>query len=359
MPGDDLSIPDLPVTLDLLRALPKTDLHCHLDGSLRLQTILELGDEQGIDLQAGDEQALARRIHMGEIQPSLEAYLEAFAVTLAVLQEADALRRAAHELVLDQAADGVRHVEVRFSPLLNTERGLAPDAVVEAVVDGLQAGTRESGTTAAVIVCAMRHLPPARSLDMAELAARWAGRGVVGFDLAGGEAGHPAAAHEAAFLAARQAHLWTTCHAGEADGASSIADAIHRCGADRIGHGVRLVDDPALLGYVADHRIALECCPSSNLQTGAIRDLAEHPIRTFRARGLRATVNTDNRLITDTTVSRELWLLHRDARLALSELIACVLDGWESAFLPHGTKQERLRQAVAEIERILHVPATP
>lgn len=357
MHTDELPIPDdLPVTLALLRALPKTDLHCHLDGSLRLQTILELADRQGIDLQAKDEAELARRLQMGEATGSLEAYLEAFSITLAVLQEADALRRAAYELVVDQAEDGVRHVEVRFSPLLNTERGLSPDAVIEAVVDGLRAGEQETGATSGVIVCAMRHLPPDRSLEMAELATRWAGRGVVGFDLAGDEAAHPPAPHEAAFLRAREAGLWITCHAGEAAGPDSIAQAIHRCGADRIGHGVSLRDDPALLAYVDDHRIALECCPSSNLQTGAVRTLAEHPIRLFRARGLRTTVNTDNRLITDTTVSRELLRLHVEGGLSLRELIACVIDGWKSAFLPRADRQVRSRRAMGEIERILHAP---
>ncbi len=341
------------VTEALLRALPKTDLHCHLDGSMRLSTILELASEQGMPPPAPDEASLARAIHMGESCGSLEEYLVAFDVTLSVLQTERALARSAYELALDCAADGVRHVEVRYSPALHRKKGLANEAIVEAVLDGLHRGARETGITTGVIVCGIRNMPPATSLELARLAAAYRHKGVCAFDLAGGEADFPARDHRAAFLAARESNLSCTCHAGEGAGADSIAQALHLCGAHRIGHGVRLGEDPELLAYVNDHRIALECCPSSNVQTGAVESLEKHPLRSYLQQGLRVTVNTDNRLITDTTSAHELLIAHQRCGLGLDELVTCVLNGWKSAFLPYAEKRERIQQAAAEIERLL------
>ena len=336
----------------LLRALPKTDLHCHLDGSLRLATILELASEQGVALPASDEAGLARAIHMGETCGSLDEYLVAFDVTLSVLQTEDALFRAAYELGVDCAADGVRYVEVRYSPVLNQRRGLALPAVVEAVVAGLARAERETGIRGSTILCGIRSMAPAVSLEIARVAAAYRDRGVCGFDLAGGEAAFPAADHAAAFLHARQAELSCTCHAGEAAGPGSVAQAIHLCGAHRIGHGVRLGEDPRLLAYANDHRIALECCPSSNVQTGAVASLEAHPLRRYLRQGLRVTVNTDNRLITDTTATKELLLAHTRCGLDAGEIAACVINGWKSAFLPYEEKRERIRTAEKEIDRL-------
>jgi len=343
----------VPVTEALVRALPKTDLHCHLDGSMRLSTILELAEEQGVELPAKDEASLARAIHMGQTCGSLEEYLVAFDVTLSVLQTEAALYRAAYELAVDQWADGVRYVEVRYSPILHQRAGLKLTAIVDAVLEGLRAAKRETGIRSGVIVCGIRNMDPAHSLRLAELAVAYKNRGVRGFDLAGAEYNFPAKKHEAAFRLVLENNVNCTCHAGEAYGPASISQALHLCGAHRIGHGVRLREDGDLLNYVNDHRIPLECCPSSNVQTGAVPDLASHPIKFYLDYGLRVTVNTDNRLITDTTVTRELMLVHQHCGLTLDDLITCVINGWKSAFLPFREKQDMLRQVTAEINALL------
>lgn len=344
---------DLPVTEALLRRLPKTNLHCHLDGSMRLSTILELAREQGVTLPAGDEASLAKAIHMGEICGSLEEYLVAFDVTLSVLQTAPALYRAAYELGLDAAAEGVRYIEVRYSPILHQRQGLKLTTIVEAVLDGLRQANRETGIESGVIVCGIRNMDPELSLRLAELAVAYKNRGVCGFDLAGAEYNFPAKKHQAAFRLVLENNVNCTCHAGEAYGPASISQALHLCGAHRIGHGVRLREDGDLLNYVNDHRIPLECCPSSNVQTGAVESLAQHPLKFYLDYGLRVTVNTDNRLITDTTVTRELLLAHQHCGLGLDDLIACVVNGWKSAFLPFRQKQQALRRVNEEIEQIL------
>ncbi len=341
------------VTEALVRALPKTDLHCHLDGSMRLSTILELAKEQAVDLPAADEASLARAIHMGELCGSLEQYLVAFDVTLSVLQTADALYRAAYELAIDQWNDGVHYVEVRYSPILHQRGGLKLTTIVDAVLDGLRAAKRETGIKSGVILCGIRNMDPAHSLRLAELAVAYKNRGVRGFDLAGAEYNNPAKEHLAAFRLVLENNVNCTCHAGEAYGPASISQALHTCGAHRIGHGVRLREDGDLLNYVNDHRIPLECCPSSNVQTGAVPSLESHPIKFYLDYGLRVTVNTDNRLITDTSVTKELLLAHQHCGLSLDDLITCVINGWKSAFLPYREKQDLLRHVTATIERVL------
>lgn len=343
----------IPVTEALIRALPKTDLHCHLDGSMRLSTILELARQQGVRLPAEDEAGLARAIHMGELCGSLEEYLVAFDVTLSVLQTADAIERAAYELAIDAWNEGVRYIEVRYSPILHQRQGLKLTQIVDAVLDGLRAAKREVGIESGVIICGIRNMDPQLSLRLAELAVAYKNHGVRGFDLAGAENEYPAKKHRAAFALVLENNVNCTCHAGEAYGPQSIAQAIHTCGAHRIGHGVRLREDGDLLNYVNDHRLPLECCPSSNVQTGAVKSLEEHPLKFYLDYGLRVTVNTDNRLITDTTVTRELLLAHQRCGLSLDDLITCVINGWKSAFLPFRAKQDRLRRVNAEIARLL------
>lgn len=338
-------------TYGLLEALPKTDLHCHLDGSLRVESILELAEQDRVDLPAGDPEGLRRVLHAGQSVASLERYLEAFSVTLAVLQTERGLHRAAFELVEDAARENVRYLEVRFSPVLHTGRQLALTAVLEAVSAGLRDAERKHRIKTGIIVCGIRTLSPDVSRELAELAAQQRRLGVVGFDLAGAEADHPARHHAEAFQVARSHFLPCTVHAGEAAGAESIREAIHALGASRIGHGCRLADDDGLFQYVDDHRIALECCPSSNLQTGAVASLAEHPLLMFLERGLRVTVNTDNRLISNTTVTNELWLLHREAGLDIEQIGRIILNGFKAGFMPRAEKRELLREAVAEIAR--------
>ena len=345
--------PSIPVTDELLRALPKTDLHCHLDGSLRLQTLLELADAQGVRLPADTPEGLARAVRAGAQCESLEDYLTAFDVTLSVLQTEDALRRAAHELALDCAAENVRYLEVRYSPVLHTKKGLKPTAIVDAVLDGLRAAGRETGIRSNVIICGIRHIDPQTSVRLAELAVAYKGKGVVGFDLAGAEEGHPARRHQAAVQLILDNNVNVTIHAGEAFGPESIAQAVHTCGAHRIGHGVRLRENGDLLNYLNDHRIPLEMCPSSNVQTRSVTDFESHPLKFYFDFGLRVTLNTDNRLITDTTVTKELRLAHERMGFTLEDLCTLIVQGFKSAFLPFREKAELLRDVNAEIAAVL------
>ncbi len=334
-----------------LRALPKTDLHCHLDGSMRIETIAALAEAQGVDVGPRDTASLARRLHVGETCQSLEDYLGAFAVTLAVLQTREGLVRAARELGEDAAAEGVWYLEVRFSPVLHLQQGMSAEQALVAVLEGLgQArGLRGWG----VIVCAIRNMPAAVGVELAELAVRYRGRGVVAFDLAGGEAGFAAREHRRAFELVRDAELARTVHAGEGDGAASIRDALYSCGAQRIGHGCRLFEDPSLLAYVNDHRIPLEVCPTSNEQTRAVPSVAAHPLADYVARGLVVTINTDNRLMSDTTVTRELSRLVHEMGLGPAELRRVLLDGFGAAFQPWAVRSALQAEAAREIDRIL------
>jgi adenosine deaminase len=346
-------VPRIEVTEALLRALPKTDLHCHLDGSMRLGTILELAERQGVTLPASDEAGLARAIHMGETCQSLEDYLVAFDVTCSVLQTEEALFRAAHELGVDAAAENVRYLEVRYAPVLHQQRGLKLTTVVDSVLEGLRAAKHETRLKYGVILCGIRHMSPETSLRLAELCVAYKNRGVVGFDLAGAEANFPAKEHKQAFQLILKNNVNCTAHAGEAYGPESISQALHALGSHRIGHGVRLREDGDLLNYVNDHRIPIECCPSSNVQTRAVNDIKAHPLKFYFDYGLRVTINTDNRLITHTTVTQEYLVAHRDLGLSLEDLTTVMVSGFKSAFLPFREKQDVLKAVNAEIDATL------
>ena len=337
--------------LEFFRQLPKTDLHVHLDGSLRLETIIDLAKRHGIELPSLDPVELRRVMNLGKECGSLVEYLKAFDVTLKVLQHEDALYRVAYELAEDAARENIRYMEVRYAPMLHTGRGLRLTQVVEAVLAGLRSAHDTLGIESNVIVCGIRNISSQSSLEMAELAVAYKNRGVVGFDLAGAEYDHPAKHHKAAFQLVRDNNINCTIHAGEAYGPESIAQAIHVCGAHRIGHGCRLREDGDLLHYINDHRIPLEICPSSNVQTGAVRDLASHPLKLYHSLGLRVTVNTDNRLVTDTTASQELWYCHAKMGLSLQDMKNIIIAGFKSAFLPFHVKQAYLRRVVEELER--------
>jgi adenosine deaminase len=278
-------------------------------------------------------------------------YLRGFSITLSVMQTEASLERIAFELAEDAHRENVLYMEVRYSPMLHTRRGLKLTQVVEAVLHGLRRAREHYGIKSNVILCGIRNISPESSYEMAELAVAYKNRGVVGFDLAGAEEDYPAKEHKAAFQLVRDNNINCTIHAGEAYGPTSIAQAIHTCGAHRIGHGVRLREDGDLLHYVNDHRIPLECCPSSNVQTGAVRDLAHHPLKLYFDLGLRVTVNTDNRLITDTTVSKELWLVHNKMHVPFADIKAMVLAGFKSTFLPFHEKRALMRRAAAELDR--------
>ncbi|MEN9580122.1 MAG: hypothetical protein RJA70_3131 [Pseudomonadota bacterium] len=340
-----------PVPLSVFESLPKTDLHVHLDGSLRLTTILELAKEDNVRLPATTLEGLSEAIGVGRNCGSLGEYLKGFAITLSVMQTYKSLSRVAFELAEDAHKENVRYMEVRYSPMLHTERHLKLTHVVEAVLSGLNQATEHYGIRSNVILCGIRNISSESSYEMAELAVAYKNRGVVGFDLAGAEEDHPAKAHIEAFQLVRDNNINCTIHAGEAYGPESIAQAIHDCGAHRIGHGCRLMEDGDLLHYVNDHRIPLECCPSSNVQTGAVRDLAHHPLKLYYDLGLRISINTDNRLITDTTVSKELWLVHTKMNMPFADVRNMVLSGFKSSFLPFHEKRAMLRRVAAELAR--------
>lgn len=348
-----------PISYELLKQLPKTDLHCHLDGSLRVETILELAEQDRVKLPASDVEGMRRALHAGENCESLEDYLQAFAITLSVMQTEAAIYRTAFELAEDAAKENVRYMEVRYAPILHTQAGLPLPNIVEAVVLGLRDAERLHGIKSGIILCGIRNMDPVTSLRMAELAIAFKHRGVVGFDLAGAEVDHPAKDHVEAFRLILNNNVNCTLHAGEAYGPESIHQAIHYCGAHRVGHGVRLAEDGDLLNYVNDHRIALEVCPSSNVQTRAVSSLEEHPIRFYFDYGIRVTINTDNRLITDTSVTQELWLAHERMGFTLEEICQVVMMGFKSAFLPLRDRRLLLTEVGEEIARLTCAPVKP
>jgi adenosine deaminase len=334
-----------------LRRLPKAELHCHLDGSVRPATLVDLGREYGVRMPATDPEAL-RDFMLVRDARNLEDYLARFDVTLAVMQTEAALERIAYELAEDAAGDGVRYLEVRYAPVLNVRGGLALGAAIEAPLRGLARAERDHGIVARVIVCAIRSMPAETSLELARLAIAYRPRGVVGFDLAGGERGHPAAAHRAAFAHAREHDLAVTVHAGEGDGADSVRQAVHLCGAHRLGHATRLIEDESLTAYVNDRRIALEICLTSNVQTHAAPSYEAHPLRRYFDRGLNVVLNTDNRLMSGTTLTDEYERAARHLDFSFDELARVALNGFESAFLPYAERRRLAAEAEAEIARL-------
>jgi adenosine deaminase len=340
-------VPEL--SLEFIQKLPKTDLHCHLDGSLRLDTILELARIQGVTLPSTDRTGLFELIYAGDVCESLDDYLKAFDITLSVMQTEEALERIAYELAQDAWAENVRYIEVRYAPMLHTRTGLRLTQVVEAVLRGLRTAKRELGIRYGLILCGIRSMSAESSIRMAELCIAFKNRGVVGFDLAGSEVNNPAKLHRQAFQLVIDNNINCTAHAGEAFGPDSIAQAIHKCGAHRIGHGTRLVENGDLLNYVNDHRIPLEVCPSSNLQTKAAAGWEGHPVDFFVDYGLRVTINTDNRLMTDTTVSKEIWLCHRNYGWSLDQIKDIIIAGFKSAFMPYREKADLLAEISAEL----------
>ncbi len=340
-------------TREDIRKLPKTDLHVHLDGSLRIPTIIELAREQGVKLPTFDEEALAEMLHVPEQCESLVEYLKPFDVTLSVLQEKDALTRVAYELAEDCAAENVKHLEVRYSPILHQQKKLKLTEIVEAVLDGLEMARKEFDISTGVIICGMRHIEPRYSLRLAELCVAYKYKGVCGFDLAGAEANNPAKEHREAFYLTLNNNVNCTLHAGEAYGAESISQAIHYCGAHRIGHGTRLKEDGDLLNYVNDHRIPLEICLTSNAQTKAVERIEDHPLRFYYDYGIRVTINTDNRLMSNTTCTDELWKAARLFGFTLTDIKNIIINGFKSAFLPYREKVKLLERVLPDLGRTM------
>lgn len=324
--------------------LPKTDLHVHLDGSLRPETILELAEQDSIDLGVNDVDGLKRLISPGKIHGSLNEYLKGFEVTLKVLQTEHGLYRASYELAEDAARENIKYMEVRFSPILHTQKTLSLAAILETVQTALRDARQDFGIHSGVIVCGIRNISPRVSLRLAELAVAFKNRGVVGFDLAGSEYNYPAKDHLEAFNLILSNNVNVTIHAGEAYGPDSIHQALHYCGAHRVGHGTRLREDGDLLNYVNDHRIPLELCLSSNVQTQTVGDLEEHPFRFYLELGLRVTLNTDNRLITNTTMTDEYYLAYKEFGFRPREILDVVMNGVKSAFIPYEIKKDFIKR---------------
>ena len=327
---------------DFLRSLPKVLLHEHLDGGLRPQTVIDLAVENGYTgLPFSHPEELAVWFHRGAQRGSLPEYLEGFMHTCGVMQTRSAIERVAFEFIEDMYHDGVVYAECRFAPCFHLERGLTPEAVVQAAIDGFNRGQEKYGVGWGLILCGMRHLTD--SLEWAELAISFRHRGVVGFDLAGEEAGYPPKKHVAAFEAIQRANFYSTLHAGEAFGVASIWQALQLCGAHRLGHATRLTDDMTIVDgkivklgtlaqYILDRRIPLEMCLSSNVHTGAVRSMAEHPFRLYFERGFRVTLNTDDRLMSDTSMTKEFGIAVDEFGLGVKDLEKITVNAMKSAF---------------------------
>ncbi|HEY5218771.1 MAG TPA: adenosine deaminase, partial [Gemmatimonadaceae bacterium] len=313
---------------------------------VRPQTLLDLAAEYGQPMPRADAESLRAYMLVSDAH-NLEEYLQRFTVTLSVMQTAAALERIAYELAMDAAADGVCYVETRYAPILNVREGLSLGDAVEAPLRGLARAERECGIVGRVIVCAIRSMSPNVSLELSELAVAYRTQGVVGFDLAGGEAGHPASLHARAFAHAQAHGLACTCHAGEGDGPDSVRDALHVCNADRIGHGTRIFEDGDLLDDVTERQIPIEICLTSNVQTRAAASYAAHPLRRYYDRGVNVVLNTDNRLMSGTTLTDEYEHAAERLDFSLDELMRMALNGFESAFLP----PDERRALVATAER--------
>lgn len=334
----------------LLKKLPKVELHCHLDGSLRIETILDLAQRQNVSLPSYDASGLTKILSIGKKRGTLEEYITRFDITLSVMQTRDSLKRIAYELIEDVAAENIRYIEIRYSPILHTSNGMTLDEAIFSVRDGLKKGEKDFGVRSGIIVCGIRHISPEASLKLADLCVRFKNKGVVGFDLAGAEENFPAKDHREAFYMILNHNINATIHAGEAFGPTSIHQAIHYCGAHRIGHGTRLKEDKDLMRYVNNHRIPLEICLTSNWHTFSVRSLKHHPMRYYYDQGIRVTLNTDNRLMSNTTLTKEFGLARDLFGFTLHDFREVTIVAMKSAFLPHKIRKEMIKNIAVEFE---------
>ena len=346
---------------EIIQRAPKALLHDHLDGGLRPSTIVDLAAEYGyMGLPTTDPDDLAAWIRRGADRKSLELYLETFVHTVGVLQERDAIVRVAAECAEDLAADGVVYAEVRYAPELSTERKLTLDQVIEANIEGFRIGSERAAAAGhpiamKILVTAMRQA--ARSVEVAEAAIRWRDAGVVGFDIAGPEAGYRPTRHLEAFDRIRHANFHITIHAGESFGLPSIWEALQFCGAERLGHGTRIVDDITvepdgtvrlgrLAAFVRDRRVPLEMCPTSNVHSGAVGSVSEHPIDLLRRLRFRVTLNTDNRLMSGVSMSSEFAALDAAFGIGLGEMEWLTINALKSAFAPFDERLTLINEVV-------------
>ena len=312
--------------------------------------MVDLAKKNKVKLPAANPEDLHKMLVIGKNRVTLEEYINRFKITLSVMQTPSSLTRTAFELVEDAASENVRYMEIRYSPILHTSRGMTQEESVKAVRKGLNQAEKEFNIKCGIIICGIRNISPEVSLKLADLAVRFKGKGVVGFDLAGAEENFPAKDHREAFYLILNNNINATIHAGEAFGPESIHQAIHYCGAHRIGHGTRLKEDKDLMQYVNDHRIALEICLTSNFHTKSIRSLKYHPFKTYYTSGLRVSLNTDNRLISDTTMTDEFYLAQQLFNFDLYDFREITIDAMKSAFLQYGERKLMIKSIAEELE---------
>jgi adenosine deaminase len=339
------------LTRELIGRLPKAELHVHLDGSLRPQTMIDLARKSKVVLPSYEAEPL-RRFMLVDDASNLEDYLHRFDFTIPLLQTPEAIERVAYEMVEDAARDHLRYLEVRYCPHLSQRQGLTLEEVMEAELKGLARGERDFGVIARVINCSLRHYDPSISIEIAACSVAFRDRGVVAFDLAGGEAGRPPGTHREAFDIAARGLLGITVHAGEAAGGESVEDAILLCHADRIGHGTRLRENPELQAYVRDRQILIEANITSNVQTRVVATASEHPVREYFDAGLNVTLCTDGWLMAGVSLSDEYWLGHTELGFSRKEINQLILNGFESAFLPWPERLDLLSRVHDELAGI-------
>ena len=338
------------ISKKFIQALPKAELHCHLDGSLRISTILDLAVKENISLPEDNEVGLKNILIVKDRVESLEEYLKMFKITLSVMQTPESLERCSYELIEDVYRENVRYIEIRYSPILHIENGMTMEEAVEAVQRGLTRGQKEFGVRSGIIICGIRDISPEISLQLAEITVQYKDKGVIGFDLAGAEENFPAKKHREAFYLIQNNNINATIHAGEAFGPSSIHQAIHYCSANRIGHGTKLHEDIDLMNYVNDHRIALEICLTSNIQVRSVDSIEVHPFKKYFDEDIRVTLNTDNRLISNTTLTDEYLLAVETFNLTKQDLRTIIINGFKGAFLPHNERREMINLVALELE---------
>eukprot|EP01125_Pyxidicula_operculata_P017914 TRINITY_DN6329_c0_g1_i2.p1 TRINITY_DN6329_c0_g1~~TRINITY_DN6329_c0_g1_i2.p1 ORF type:complete len:675 (+),score=158.83 TRINITY_DN6329_c0_g1_i2:11-2035(+) len=337
----------------IFQKLPKAELHCHLDGGVRVSTIIELAKEQNVELPTFDETELSKLVTVDETCESLEQYLVGFDLTLKVLQKSNAITRAMFEVAEDAVKDGIRYLEVRFSPILHTREGLSLSGVMEAVVEGRSMAEYSMPISISIIVCGMRQLPSDVTRDLAEIAWRYRHKGVSGFDLAGPESGFSSKHHRKAFGMIRRKGINCTLHSGEAAGWQSVQDSIQFCGAHRLGHGVHLQDNEELLQFVVNQGIAVECCLTSNIHTKAIKKYEEHPIKKYFNAGVKVVPCTDNPTVSGVTLSGEYAIIQEKFGFSIEEMVRMIDYGFNVGFMEVTIKQRMRAQVLRDCVKIL------
>ena len=340
------------LTLDIIRQLPKADLHCHLDGFVRPKTVLELAKEQGVELPTYDLDELTKILEVPMDCPDLVTYLKPFDITTSVMQVPYAITRILYESAEDAVKDGISYLELRFAPALHTQKGLSYSQIIEAAIDGCRLAEQKLPITVRIICCAMRHMDPKINAEVAEIVWRFRHNYVVGFDLAGPEDGFPPSKHAAAFRTIREKSISLTIHAGEAYGPDSVRQALF-CGSQRIGHGTRTIEDPKVLQECIDRRITFECCVSSNVQTKAVKRFEDHPIKKYLDMGVRVVPCTDNPTVSNVTLSGEYQLIYEKYGFSVSEILRMMDNGFRAAFVPESQKKRLRIEAFVKAYKIL------